>query len=102
MAGGEDKGLEAALADHGPVVVRDDLVLEHAVVEGAVRDLDDDLVAAVELVDVAEGRAEGRAVARNRDRLAEPGEGRLLVVAGPAREVARPARSVDEDRVDAE
>src|SRR5215217_3783812 len=99
-----------ARGEHEPVVSHaardprrcwlDDLLALHFVDEAAVRHLDDDLVAALELVELVERRAVRRAMARDRDGPVDAGERRLRIVARPfAQRTA--VRSLDHHLVDA-
>ena len=86
MAGAQHQAAVADRLQHGEVLVVDDLGLLDAVDEAPVGHVDDDPVARVELVDVAERRAVGGAVAGDRRRPALAGQRRLGVVAGPLAE----------------
>jgi hypothetical protein len=102
VAGRENQRVEAARLDDAPVAVVDDLVREHAVLEGPVGELEGDEVARFEAVDIAEGRAEGCPVTGDGGHPVESRERCLLVVARPTRKVGTPPRSVDEHGAEVE
>src|SRR4026208_1285210 len=101
MTCGEDQPVVSPPARHAFRGRRDDLFLLPLVDEAAVRHLDDHLVATLELVELVEGRAVGRAMARYPDRAVNAGERRLGIVARPLSQ--RPAVGpLDDNLVDAD
>src|ERR687892_2848037 len=102
VAGGEDEGVEAPVPDDAPVLVVDDLVLEHLIAKRGVRERQRDPVPVAERVDAPERGTEGRPVAGDRHRPAHPGKRGRGIVPWPAREVGPPPRSLDEDGVQPE
>ena len=101
VAGGEDDALRADVVDDVGFGRIDDVRLLDLVGERPVGNLEDHLVADLDVGDVAERREVGGAVAGDPDRLALSRQARVRVVAGPLLEV-RLVGSLDEDEVDAD
>ena len=73
MARLEDELFATAGFEHGEIVVVDDSMGRHAVLDRAVRELDGDRVAGLEPIDVRERRAVRRAMAGDVDESPSPG-----------------------------
>ena len=101
MTGLEDELLAIVRLENRQIVVVDDAMARHAVLDGAVRELDRDRVAGLESIDVRERRAVRRSVSRDVDELALSRHERLTMPARPAPQVAR-IRPVDDNDADPE
>ena len=101
MAGLEDELLAIVRLENREIVVVDDAMARHAVLDRAVRELDRDRVAGLELIDVRERRAVRRSVPGDVDELALSRHERLAVPARPAPQVAG-VRPVDDDDAEPE